>query len=194
MDGSMDWMWKQGLEPLEILNQMAGFETHSESPELSRESATRDRYWELDGESLSTSEALRFRRARARDETVRYYGYSDLLLQKNGYSDLDRPRAGPDVHGRCPSRAAGAQLRRDTRRARSWSGRARRQHVAGGGGPGARWRLPQLHVPFRGMLATQMCTCTSKINIILEFKICPIKNINFNPPTTKDKAISEKFS
>ena len=42
MDGSMDWMWKQGLEPLEILNQMAGFETHSESPELSRESATRD--------------------------------------------------------------------------------------------------------------------------------------------------------
>jgi len=125
-----------------------------------------------------------------------------FYFKKNGYSDLDRPRAGPDVHGRCPSRAAGAQLRRDTRRARSWSGRARRQHVAGGGGPGARWRLPT----GRGRAATRavpwhasnpdvhVCSFRSKINIILEFKIYPIKNINFDPPTTKDKAISEKFS
>jgi len=91
-----------------------------------------------------------------------------FYFKKNGYSDLDRPRAGPDVHGRCPSRAAGAQLRRDTRRARSWSGRARRQHVAGGGDQalGGGCRLAggeQLHVPFRGMLATKMCNCTPSV-------------------------------
>lgn len=31
-----------GFEPLEIQEQQSGFETHSESPELSRESVARD--------------------------------------------------------------------------------------------------------------------------------------------------------
>ena len=32
-----------------------------------------------------------------------------------------------------------------------------------------------------------------KINTIIEFKLCPTKNTTFDPPTTKDKAISEIF-
>ena len=156
----------------------------------------------LDGESLSTSEALRFRRARARDETVRYYGYSDLLLQKkwllwSGSAPRGTGRARPLPFSGCgraapAGHAARALLERP------------RPTVAGDQALGGGCRLAggeQLHVPFRGMLATQMCTSDvhvysfrSKINIILEFKICPIKNINFNSPTTKDKVIFEKFS
>jgi len=33
-----------------------------------------------------------------------------------------------------------------------------------------------------------------KINTILEFKIYPTKNINFDPPTTEDKPIFRRFS
>jgi len=39
-----------------------------------------------------------------------------------------------------------------------------------------------------------MYSLRPKINAILEFKICPTKNINFDPPTTKDKAVSGRFS
>ena len=39
-----------------------------------------------------------------------------------------------------------------------------------------------------------MYSLRPKINAILEFKICPTKNVNFDPPTTKDKPISGRFS
>jgi hypothetical protein len=42
MDELVDLDKKTRIEPLEILEQQSIFETHSESPELSRESVTRD--------------------------------------------------------------------------------------------------------------------------------------------------------